>query len=39
MEYVDYEDPVALTVLRGQELMTFSLRSNGAPQPVKKGNP
>jgi len=27
LEYVDYEDPVILTVLRGQELLTFELQA------------
>ena len=29
LEYIDYEDPVKLTVLRGQELIEVSLRSAG----------
>jgi serine protease Do len=39
LEYVDYEDPVTLTVLRGQDLITFSLRSSGEPPAPKKGRP
>jgi serine protease Do len=29
LEYVDYEDPVRLTVLRGQDLMEFTLQAIG----------
>ena len=39
LEYVDAEDAIALTVLRGQELIAFSLRSGGEPQPAKKEQP
>jgi hypothetical protein len=39
LEYVDYEDPVTLTVLRGQDLITFSLRSSEEPPAPKKGRP
>jgi len=28
LEYVDFEDPVTLTVLRGQELLTFQLQAS-----------
>lgn len=39
LEYVDYEDPVTLTVLRGQDLITFSLRSSAKPRAPMKGRP
>lgn len=39
LEYVDYEDAVKLTVLRGQELIEVSLRSSGDVKPTKKGQP
>jgi serine protease Do len=38
LEYVDYEDPVKLTLLRDQELIEVTLRAPGDPLP-KKGRP
>jgi S1-C subfamily serine protease len=39
LEYIDYEDAIKLTVLRGQELLEFTLRSSGDASPLKKGQP
>jgi serine protease Do len=39
LEYIDYEDEIKLTVLRGQEMLEFSLRSAGESRPLKKGQP
>lgn len=39
LEYVDYEDAIKLTALRGQELIEVSLRSSGNVKPPKKGQP
>ena len=39
LEYVDYEDAVKLTVLRGQELLEFTLRPGEGTKPPKKGQP
>jgi serine protease Do len=39
LEYVDAEDSIALAVLRGQELITFTLRSSGESQPAKREQP
>ena len=39
LEYIDYEDEVKLTVLRGQDLLEFTLRSAGDARPPKKGQP
>lgn len=39
MEYVDYEDAIKLTVLRGQDLIEVSLRSSGDVKPTRKGQP
>ena len=39
LEYIDYEDPVKLTVLRGQQLIEFTLQSAGPPPASKKGQP
>lgn len=36
LEYIDYEDEVKLTVLRGQDLLQFTLRSIGDAKPAKK---
>jgi S1-C subfamily serine protease len=38
-EYIDYEDPVKLTVLRDQQWLEFTLRPAAAPKPAKKGQP
>ena len=37
LEYVDYEDAVKLTVLRGQELIEFSLRVGRRGQDAREG--
>jgi S1-C subfamily serine protease len=34
LEYVDYEDPVRLTVLRDQELLEFVLQAQGQEEPL-----
>lgn len=39
LEYIDYEDEIMLTVLRGQDLLRFSLRSTGNAKPPEKGRP
>ena len=39
MEFVDYEDPIRLTVIRGQELLEFTLRSAGGSKPSKRTYP
>ena len=39
LEYVDYEDAVKLTVLRGQEWLEFTLRPGEGTKPSKKGQP
>jgi S1-C subfamily serine protease len=39
LEYIDFEDEVKLTVLRGQELLQFTLRPNRDIGPPKKGQP
>jgi S1-C subfamily serine protease len=39
LEYIDYEDDVKLTLLRGQDLLEFTLRSPGDARPLKKGQP
>ena len=39
MEFVDYEDPIKLTIIRGQDLLEFTLRSAGEQKPVKKAQP
>jgi S1-C subfamily serine protease len=39
LEYVDAEDSIRLTVLRGQELIAFELRSAGEPPPARKEQP
>ena len=36
MEYIDYEDPVKLTVLRGQQLIEFTLQSAGPPPAARR---
>jgi serine protease Do len=37
LEYIDYEDGIKLTVLRGQELIEFALPAAGEAKPLKKG--
>ena len=39
LEYIDYEDEVKLTVLRGQELLQVSLRPTRDVSPAKGGQP
>jgi S1-C subfamily serine protease len=39
LEYVDFEDAIKLTMLRGQDLIEVSLRSAGDAKPPKKGAP
>jgi S1-C subfamily serine protease len=39
LEYVDYEDPIKLTVLRGQELIAVTLQASGPANTSKKGRP
>ncbi len=39
LEYVDYEDEIKLTVLRGQELIEFSLPAADQPKTLEKGQP
>lgn len=39
MEFVDYDDPIRLTVIRGQELLEFTLRSAGESKPSKRTYP
>jgi S1-C subfamily serine protease len=39
LEYIDYEDEVKLTVLRGQDLLQFTLRPARNENPPKKGQP
>ena len=39
LECIDYEDPVKLTVLRGQQLIEFTLQSAGPPPASKRGQP
>ena len=39
LEYIDFEDEVKLTVLRGQELLQFTLRAADDANPPKKGQP
>jgi S1-C subfamily serine protease len=39
LEYVDYEDPIKLTLLRGQDLIEVSLRSAGEASAPKKERP
>ena len=39
LEYIDYEDEVKLTVLRGAELLQFALRPVRDVAPPKKGRP
>ena len=39
LEYVDYEDEVRLTVLRGSELLEFTLKSDGERDTLKKRTP
>ncbi len=39
LEYVDYEDAVKLTMLRGEDLIEVSLRSAGDAKTPKKGQP
>ncbi len=39
LEYIDYEDAIKLTVLRGQEWLAFTLRSTEATKPAKKVQP
>jgi len=39
LEYVDYEDAIKLTVLRGHEWLEFTLRPGDAPKLPKKGQP
>jgi len=39
LEYIDFEDEVKLTVLRGQELLQFTLRPARDVNPPKKGQP
>jgi serine protease Do len=39
LEYVDYEDEIKLTVLRGQELIEFSLRAADAAKTLQKEQP
>jgi S1-C subfamily serine protease len=39
LEYIDYEDDVTLTLLRGQDLLEITLRPAGESKPAKKGQP
>jgi S1-C subfamily serine protease len=39
LEYIDYEDVVKLTALRGQNMLEFTLRSAGPSETPKKGQP
>ena len=39
LEYIDYEDAMKVTVLRGQDLLEFTLRSAGDSKPSKKEQP
>jgi serine protease Do len=39
LAYIDYEDPIRLTVLRDQKLIEFKLQSAGPPPVDKKGQP
>jgi serine protease Do len=39
LEYIDYEDEVKLTVLRGQDLLQFTLHPARDVTPSKKGQP
>jgi S1-C subfamily serine protease len=39
LQYIDYEDEVTLTVLRGQDLLQFTLRSTGEANVPRKGQP
>ena len=39
LEYVDYEDAVKLTVLRGQQWLEFTLRPGSGSKPQGKGQP
>jgi S1-C subfamily serine protease len=39
LEYIDYEDDVTLTLLRGQDLLEVTLRPAGESKPAKKGQP
>jgi serine protease Do len=39
LEYVDYEDEIKLTVLRGQELIEFALQAADGAKTLKKGPP
>jgi serine protease Do len=39
LETIDYDDTVVLTVLRGQDLLRFSLRTAGEANPTKKDTP
>jgi hypothetical protein len=39
MEYIDFEDEVTLTIVRGQELRQYVLRSAGDRNPLRKKTP
>ncbi len=39
LEYVDDEDEIKLTVLRGQDLVEFSLHAAGGAKTIEKGQP
>jgi S1-C subfamily serine protease len=39
LEYIDFEDAVKLTVLRGQDLLQFTLHPTRDANPPKKGQP
>jgi S1-C subfamily serine protease len=39
LEYIDHEDTIKLSVMRGQEWIEFAVRPGEGPKPIKKGQP